>query len=115
VAKAFQQLVDACKAKDQAAAAKYILYTGNDKKKAFKSFVNFSTKEGKEAVNEWCGIIKRDILENASYEIVRFEIEKESEGDWYILTLSCISDGEESTLSVAFLKVNGKFGLGDID
>jgi hypothetical protein len=115
VARAFQQLVDACKAKDKATAAKYILYTGNDKKKAFKTFVNFNTKEGKEIVDEWCRIIKRDIMEFEKYEITGFEVEKESEGTWYILKLSCTSDGEVTTMGVAFLKVNGKFGLGDID
>ena len=39
-------------------------------------------------------------------------IEKESEGTWYICTYAC---GASTKINFAFLKINGKYALGDID
>jgi hypothetical protein len=42
-------------------------------------------------------------------------IEKESEGEWVALEVTFRKSGERRTRTFAFLKIKGKYCLGDID
>jgi len=96
-------------------AAPYIVYRGNDKKRAWKDFVNYADKDEKDETDGICKRISRTIATDDNYKIIKYFTEKESEGVWNVLVVSCKVDGAEKKLAMAFLKIGNKFGLGDID
>lgn len=96
-------------------AAPFIIYRGEDKKRAWKDFANYSNSTEKTGVDEVCYKINSTINQDSSYTILKFHKEKESEGEWNVLTISYLRKGNQKEIAFAFLKVNNKFGLGDID
>jgi hypothetical protein len=96
-------------------AAPYILYQGDDKKRAWKVFANYSNAEEKKGVDEVCFRINESVNRDSSYKIVKYLTEKESEGLWHILMVSYKKNGTEKKAAFAFLKIGKRFGLGDID
>jgi hypothetical protein len=96
-------------------AAPYIIYRGDDKKRAWKSFANYSNAEEKKGVDEVCTRINESVNRDSSYKIVKYITEKESEGIWHILMVSYKKNGTEKNAAFAFLKIGKRFGLGDID
>ena len=96
-------------------AAPYIVYRGDDKKRAWKVFVNYSTAEEKKGVDEICLRINGSVNKDSSYKIIKYFTEKESEGTWHVLMVSYKKNGIEKKSAFAFLKIGNQFGLGDID
>lgn len=96
-------------------AAPYIIYQGDDKKRAWKVFANYSNAEDKKGVDEVCTRINETVNRDSSYQIVKYFTEKESEGIWHVLMVSYKKNGSEKKVSFAFLKIGKRFGLGDID
>jgi uncharacterized membrane protein len=96
-------------------AAPYIIYRGNDKKRAWKDFANYKNEEEKNGVNEVCYRINQSVNQDASYKIIEYFTEKESEGTWHILMINYTNKGVEKKVAFAFLKIGNLFGLGDID
>jgi hypothetical protein len=125
-AKTLQSLLAACKnvdfsdPKTAAAgifykAAPYIIYCGADKKRAWKSFANYSRAEDKKGVDEVCIRINETVNRDAAYKIVKYITEKESEGTWHVLVISYKKNDVAKEAAFAFLKIGKRFGLGDID
>ena len=96
-------------------AAPYIVYRGDDKKRAWKVFVNYSTAEEKKGVDEICLRINGSVNKDSSYKIIKYFTEKESEGTWHVLMVSYKKNEVEKKSAFAFLKIGNQFGLGDID
>lgn len=97
-------------------AAPYIVYRGDDKKRAWKTMSDYSNEYEKKGVDDVCERINRTAnLDSAGYKITRYFTEKESEGTWHVLMVSYKKKGAEKTAAFAFLKIGNKFGLGDID
>jgi len=97
-------------------AAAYIVYRGDDKKRAWKTVSDYTNEYEKKGVDDVCERINRTAnLDSNGYKIIKYFTEKESEGTWHVLTVSYKKKGVEKTAAFAFLKIGNKFCLGDID
>lgn len=126
VAKTLKELLIICRTVDFAdpnttslgtfyKAAPYIIYRGDDKKRAWKDFANYQTPEEKEGVDNICFRINSTINKDTSFIITGYETQTESEGVWHILFIAYMKKGEKKKIAFAFLFVKNRFGLGDID
>jgi hypothetical protein len=126
VAKTLKSLLSVCKNVDFAdpkttklgtfyKAAPYIIYQGNDKKRAWKVFANYNNAEEKKGVGDICIRINESVNRDSSYKIVKYVTNKESEGVWHVLMVSYQKKGTQKNAAFAFLKIGKRFGLGDID
>ncbi len=95
-------------------AAAFILYRGDDKKRAWKDFANYSSPGEKKGVDAVCTHINETVNRDSAYKIVKYLTQKESEGLWLVLIVSYNREGTEKKAAFAFLKINQRFGLGDI-
>lgn len=95
--------------------APYIVYRGEDKKRAWKEAADYTREEEKKRVDEVCYKINNGVNQDSNFVITGFRTETESEGLWYVLTVSYIRKGKPKTAYFAFLKIQDKFLLGDID
>jgi len=97
-------------------AAPYIVYRGDDKKRAWKTMSDYTNEYEKKGVDDVCERINRTAnQDSAGYTISKYLTKKESEGTWHVLLVSYKKKGAEKTAAFAFLKIGNKFGLGDID
>lgn len=96
-------------------AAKFIIYRGDDEKRAWKDFANYKNSEEKEGVDNVCLRINRTINQDTNFVITKFETYAEREGKWHILHIDYMKKGEIKKVAFAFLFVKGRYGLGDID
>jgi hypothetical protein len=97
-------------------AAPYIVYRGDDKKRAWKVMSDYTNEYEKKGVDDICERINRTANQDSSgYKIIKYLTEKESEGTWHVLIVSYKKKGVEKTAAYAFLKIGNRFGLGDID
>jgi hypothetical protein len=96
-------------------AAQYIVYRGEDKNRAWKDFAVYQDPEEKKGVDGICYKINSSVNQDSNYRIAKYITEKESEGTWHILLVSYRKKGVEKKAAYAFLKIRGRFGLGDID
>jgi hypothetical protein len=109
------ELFELCRARDYVQAASYLVYRGDEKRRNWKDIYNYNNRDEQPPVEGVCTKI-RDLLhgcDGQEYGSVR--IEKESEGEWVALTVTFRKAGERTTLTFAFLKIKGKYCLGDID
>jgi len=95
--------------------APFIIYRGDDKKRAWKDFANYNNEDEKNGVDNVCFKINQTVNQDSSYKILKFQKEKESEGEWNVLQIEYVKKGKTKIAAFAFLKVKNKFGLGDID
>jgi hypothetical protein len=97
-------------------AAPYVVYRGEDKKRAWKSMANYKNEQEKNGVDKVCERINRTVnQDSAGYKITGYKTEKESEGVWHVLMVSYRVKDIEKKAVFAFLKIGNQFGLGDID
>jgi hypothetical protein len=97
-------------------AAPYIVYRGDDKKRAWKVMSDYTNEYEKKGVDDICERINRTAnRDSTGYKITRYITEKESEGTWHVLMVSYKVKGVEKKAAYAFLKIGNRFGLGDID
>ena len=97
-------------------AAPYIVYRGDDKKRAWKVMSDYTNTYDKKGVDDVCERINRTANQDSlGYKIIKYFTEKESEGTWHVLRVSYKKKGVEKTAAFAFLKIGNRFGLGDID
>lgn len=126
LAKTFANLLAICKYVDFAdpevlnqgtfyKAADWIVYRGDDKKRAWKDVAHYANADEKAGVDEVCTRINSTVNQDENYRITGYHTETESEGTWYVLMVTYIKKGIEKTSAFAFLKINGRFALGDID
>ena len=59
--------------------------------------------------------INQGLNQDSSYVIEKYFTETESEGTWHLLMINYIKKGDAKKVAYAFLKINGRLGLGDID
>ena len=126
IATVFKSILAACKQNNPAdpqikiqgrfyKAASYIVYRGNDKKRAWKDFVNYNNPDEKTETDGICKRVNRTAGRDDNYHIIKFLTEKESEGTWHVLIVSYTVDGEDKKAAFAFLRIGNRYGLGDID
>ncbi len=96
-------------------AAPFIVYRGDDKKRAWKDIANYSDAKEKIGVDEVCYKINNTVNQDSSYQIISYRKETESEGTWHVLELSYKRKGVFKKTAFAFLNIKGRFALGDID
>lgn len=97
-------------------AAPYIVYRGDDKKRAWKTMSDYTNAYEKKGVDDACERINRTANQDSTgYKIIKYMTEKESEGTWHVLVVSYKKRGEIKTAAFAFLRIGNRFGLGDID
>lgn len=126
VAQALKEIVLLCKTVDFSdpkvselgtfyKVAPYIVYRGDDKKRSWKVAADYTKEEEKKGVDEVCYKINNGINQDSNFVIEGFRTESESEGVWYVLSVSYIRKGKPKTSEFAFLKIKNRFLLGDID
>ena len=127
VAKTLHELLSTCRNIDFAdpkvtelgffyKAAPYIVYRGDDKKRAWKVFADYTKVDEKKGVDAVCERINQTANQDSiGYRIIKYFTETESEGTWHILMVTYKKKAVEKTTAYAFLKIGNKFGLGDID
>jgi hypothetical protein len=96
------------------AAAKYIVYRGDDTSRAWKDVYDYYNEEEKKAVIDICKRIKNYLVTGGDYELTDFTEEEESEGTWYTWLVE-FQKGDKRKVSFSFLKIGKKYALGDID
>ncbi len=96
-------------------AAGYVVYRGDDKGRAWKTFANYKNADEKKGVDEVCAKINQTVNQDNNYKITKYSTEKESEGVWHILYVSYKKNGAKKNALFAFLKIGNHYGLGDID
>ena len=95
--------------------APYIVYRGTNEKRAWKEPANYANEDEKKGVDEVCYRINSQVNQDTNYVVLDFNNGNEKEGKWYILTVSYVKKGQQKTSYFAFLRINGRYLLGDID
>jgi len=108
------ELFDLCKEDKFSDAASYIVYSGEDKSRSWKDIYTYNNETERKDVDMVCNRIKSLLTSGGDYEFVKFQTETESEGEWCIWELK-FSTGKDKKVYFAFLKIKGKYCLGDID
>ena len=96
-------------------AAPFIVYRGDDENRKWKSACVYENPSEKEQVDATCERINQTINQDSTYKILEYTTETESEGTWHVLIVEYKRKGIIKNSAFAFLKINGKFLLGDID
>jgi hypothetical protein len=96
-------------------AASYIVYQGENEQRKWKDIADYTKPEDKKGVDEVCYRINSTVNQDSSYQIIKYTMEKESEGTWHVLVVSYIRKGQLKKSAFAFLKIKNRFALGDID
>ena len=108
------ELFDLCKNDKYPDAASYIVYSGDDKSRSWKDVYDYNNEMEAKDVDMVCRRIKSILETGSDYEFIKFQTETETEGEWCIWELK-FSTGEQKKIYFAFLKIKGKYCLGDID
>ncbi len=106
------KLKSASKTNDIPALCELIVYDGDDKKRAWKKALDATIKEDAFIAEDWKAEIDEVFVDCADITFSEVKKEKESEGIWYIIHVTCKG---KPPVGFAFLKINGKYLLGDID
>ena len=96
-------------------AAPYIVYMGENKKRKWKDFANYTNKEEKTQVDEICFRINNSVNQDSNYKFIKYLKQTESEGVWHVIIVSYNRKGKNKQAAFAFLKIRERFALGDID
>lgn len=96
-------------------AAPYIVYKGENSTRKWKDVTDYTKADEKVQVDETCFRINNSVNQDSSYKILKYLTQKESEGLWHVLIVGYTRKGVARKSAFAFLKINGKFALGDID
>jgi len=96
-------------------AAKYLVYRGDNKQRAWKVLMDYANPADKNVVEELLSKFKRSIVRDCNHHFVKYFTEKESEGIWHVLVVEYEKKSGARQVSYAFLKIGNRFGLGDID
>ena len=97
-------------------AASWIVYSGEDSTRNWKSVFRYSVKDEKVKVDIMSAKVRMLSEEASEMKKGKFRIETESEGTWYIQELIyTFPDGKTENKYFGFLKVNEKYCHADID
>ena len=95
-------------------ASSYLVYGGTDESRKWKDVYDYEKAGDKQDVENICARIKTYLDIGGYYEFRKFKTETESEGQWCIWEVSFYKL-EDKRVYFAFLLINGKYCLGDID
>lgn len=96
--------------------APLMAYRGNDKARKWKSPCRYKNEDEKSYVDRTTSKIQVILDGKKSHEFVEFIQETEREGTWHVWVVNLkYDDGSEDQKAFAFLKIDGKYLLGDID
>lgn len=109
------ELFELCRQHEHARMALYLVYRGEVKKRKWKDTYKYDGTEDNRQVERQCDYIRRLLLGYDSYEFGGVEIDQESEGEWVALEVTFRRGEERKEMRFAFLKIKGKYCLGDID
>ncbi len=96
-------------------ASQYIVYRGQDQSRRWKSICTIENEDEMLYVQRVINKIKRAIPHKTKYSITKTDSDTESEGTWYVLHVDCDGKKENRPVQFAFLRIDGKSALGDID
>jgi hypothetical protein len=96
-------------------AAAYVIYRGGDVKRKWKDFIDVKNKREMTEVESICFRMRNSVAKDPSYKITGYKTDEESEGVWHIVYVDYTQDGVAKKAIFAFLKINNRFGIGDID
>lgn len=110
---ALEALTEACADPqgDYSGAEGLVLYSGSDGARKYKDFASADGQE-RQMLNSACYRITTLMRGGEGYTVTSYESEAESEGAWHVLG---VEFGSGQTAQLAFLEVDGRMGLGDID
>lgn len=109
------EVFDLCKAGEHGKAAAYFVYRGPDKSREWKDVLKASNPQERKAVERYCERIKGYLDGSTGYDFGEFKVERESEGEWNVWEFILKHGDERKKVYFAFLKVKGKYAIGDID
>lgn len=115
VKKQLQALFAACRAENHARAAKYIVYRGPYKDREWKESYDYSDGEEKERVRYICEGIGAHLALDANPQFVKFTQQREGNQEWGAWEVVFEGESQRERVLFAFIKVKGKYLLGDID
>lgn len=92
--------------------AENTVYRGDDPKRKWKDVYNPANTEELKAAKQTLEEMKKALASCNYKEFDTFKQKTESEGTWYVYTYAC---GASKKIHLAFLKIKGKYALGDID
>lgn len=115
VSERLTRLFELCREHDHAAMASYLVYRGENKKRNWKDTYRYDGTEENKQVEWRCDYIRKLLLGYDSYEFGDVEIDTESEGEWVALEVTFKKGEEYKKMRFAFLKIKGKYSLGDMD
>ena len=115
VKRGLKELFGLCQARDLRKAAAYCVYRGSDERRRWRDVYNPAEKDERAEVTQICARIRAYLDEGAGYEFVRFRTRRESEGEWYWWQVKFRRGKNVQKASFAFLRIRGRYLLGDID
>ena len=112
VKKQLEQLLEWVKAGDCARLADHVVYRGKDQARRWKDTSRYADAEERKGVDGVCRRIA-GYAKKGPPEYIGFKTERESEGQWLVLSARFGSDGKSRHF--AFLDISGRLAIGDID
>lgn len=109
------ELFDLCRRDDLDAAAAYFVYRGPDDSRKWKDVYHASDSMERAEVKDICLRIKSYLDTSDGYEFGAIKVEREREGEWHALEVSFRQGNEKKKAIFAFLRIKGRFAIGDID
>jgi hypothetical protein len=88
------------------------VYRGEDAERKWKDVYNPANPGELKAAKAMLEEMKKALAGCSFKEFDVFQQKEQSEGTWYVYTYAC---GAYKRVKLAFLKINGKYALGDID
>lgn len=114
-ASAMEALFAACRDGDLRAAASHVVYRGPDRARRWVSPTNPDAPDEAQYVQGVCGRIAALLQASSRHEKIAYESQRESEGVWHVWQVRFDTAQRPVTQAFAFLEVQGRFLLGDID
>ena len=112
VKKQVDSLVIFIKNKATESFAAHTVYRGSDTKRKWKDVYNPSHPEELKAAKQVMEELQKALAGCNYQEFDTFKQKQEIEGTWFVYTYAC---GSSKKIHLAFLKIKGRYALGDID
>jgi hypothetical protein len=105
-------LIGYIRLKGTEAFAEQTVYNGENASRKWKDVYDPSKPEELRSAKEMMQKLKK-ALDGCNYkEFDVFKESRQSEGTWYVYTYAC---GNTAKIHLSFLKIKGKYALGDVD
>lgn len=115
VRKRLGEIFEIAKGDDFSKGAACLVYRGKDEKRKWKDIYDYKVEDEKKTVDETFKAIKVLLKEHESHELGEFSVEKESEGEWYVIEVTFKKGEKTKKVAFCFLKVKEAYAIGDID